>query len=119
MRAYHGTRLAHGAIVTVADDGVLTQHLPPRHDLRNHSPTGFEWGYNGSGPAQLALALCAHVVGDARAILIYQRVKDKLVAPIKANDWRLDAEEIIAAVEQAEGERAEILEHRAATDWRG
>jgi len=23
----------------------------------NHSPTGFAWGYGGSGPAQLALAL--------------------------------------------------------------
>jgi len=28
----------------------------PRSDLRNHSPNGFEWGYSGSGPAQLALA---------------------------------------------------------------
>ena len=25
--------------------------------LVNHSPTGFNWGYGGSGPAQLALAL--------------------------------------------------------------
>ena len=31
--------------------------LDPRFDLRNHSPDGFEWGYYGSGPAQLALAL--------------------------------------------------------------
>lgn len=38
--------------------------LEPRHDLRNHSPDGFEWGYSGSGPAQLALALAADVLGD-------------------------------------------------------
>jgi len=26
--------------------------------VRNHSPDGFAWGYGGSGPAQLALAIC-------------------------------------------------------------
>jgi hypothetical protein len=25
--------------------------------VRNHSPTGFAWGYGGSGPSQLALAV--------------------------------------------------------------
>ncbi|GAF79707.1 unnamed protein product, partial [marine sediment metagenome] len=38
--------------------------LPPRLDLRNHSPMGFECGYLGSGPAQLALALLADVFDD-------------------------------------------------------
>lgn len=33
--------------------------LPLRLDLYDHSPTGFEWGYSGSGPAQLALAILA------------------------------------------------------------
>ena len=32
--------------------------LPRRsQELRNHSPDGFAWGYEGSGPAQFALAL--------------------------------------------------------------
>ena len=31
--------------------------LPLRLEVRNHSPTGFEWGYAGSGPSQLALAM--------------------------------------------------------------
>ena len=37
-------------------DGVL---LPPDRSIKvtNHSPSGFSWGYGGSGPAQLALAL--------------------------------------------------------------
>jgi hypothetical protein len=39
--------------------------LDPRYDLRNHSPAGFEWGYGGSGPAQLALAILADATGDA------------------------------------------------------
>lgn len=40
----------------VFKDGVL---LSPQRSLqiRNHSPDGFSWGYGGSGPHQLALAL--------------------------------------------------------------
>lgn len=31
--------------------------LEPSLAVWNHSPTGFSWGYGGSGPAQLALAI--------------------------------------------------------------
>lgn len=64
-----------------AENGVVAQALPFRHDLRNHSPTGFAWGYGGSGPAQLALALCAHATGDdALALRVYQDFKVEQVA---------------------------------------
>lgn len=48
------------AVVTI--DGV---RLDPAESLsiRRHSPTGFSWGYGGSGPAQLALAILLHVLG--------------------------------------------------------
>ena len=55
MSTYSGVRTDAGCVVTV--DG---KPLGPRLDLFNHSPTGFEWGYFGSGPAQLALAIVAH-----------------------------------------------------------
>jgi hypothetical protein len=43
--------------------------LPPRLDLFNHSPAGFDWGYGGSGPAQLALAMLADaLVHDAETL---------------------------------------------------
>ena len=32
----------------------------------NHSPDGFAWGYGGSGPAQLALALCLVIFNHKR-----------------------------------------------------
>ena len=38
-------------------DGGPDQKLPLYLEDVNHSPTGFEWGYNGSGPAQLAYAI--------------------------------------------------------------
>lgn len=55
MATYEGRREEHDVVVTVG--GSL---LPPRNDLKNHSPDGFEWAYAGSGLAQLALALLAH-----------------------------------------------------------
>jgi len=72
--------------------------LRPRLDLRNHSPTGFNWGYGGSGPAQLALALCADALGDdAMALAVYQRFKFKIVGRLPRNEtWVLSAEEISA-----------------------
>jgi uncharacterized protein DUF6166 len=57
--------------------------LNPRFDLARHSPTGFAWGYHGSGPAQLALALCADTLrDDRRALGLYQRLKFKLLGSL-------------------------------------
>jgi hypothetical protein len=46
----------------------------------NHSPDGFAWGYMGSGPAQLALALLLDAVSAAAAKRWYQRFKVEVVA---------------------------------------
>jgi hypothetical protein len=60
------------------------QPLDPRYDLRNHSPDGFNWGYGGSGPAQLALALLADITGDsALAEKWYQPFKWTFVARLE------------------------------------
>ncbi|MCK5640871.1 MAG: hypothetical protein KAJ19_08740 [Gammaproteobacteria bacterium] len=37
-----------------------------RHSIVYHSPDGFEWGYAGSGPAELALNLAELVVRKAK-----------------------------------------------------
>jgi len=52
MKEYWGIRTAAGSVVSVNG-----QPLSPRHDLRNHSPDGFEG--DGSAPAQLALPILA------------------------------------------------------------
>jgi Family of unknown function (DUF6166) len=47
--------------------------LPDRSlRVRKHSPDGFNWGYGGSGPAQLALALLRELTTEEMAILWYQ-----------------------------------------------
>lgn len=48
--------------------------------VRNHSPDGFNWGYAGSGPAQLALALLLDCVPQMQAVLLYQDFKAEKVA---------------------------------------
>lgn len=54
------------------------QKLSPRVSqmFRNHSPDGFAWGYPGSGPAQLALAiLIASGASKTVALAHYQAFK--------------------------------------------
>jgi len=90
MRHYSGRREGQAAIVTV--DG---RRLNPRFDLRNHSPTGFEWGYAGSGPAQLALAILAdHCRSAEEALNLYQRFKWAVVAELPYPEWILTSEDI-------------------------
>jgi hypothetical protein len=57
--------------------------LDPRasQQVMNHSPDGFNWGYSGSGPAQLALAILLEVTGDRSiALRNYQEFKRDHVA---------------------------------------
>ncbi|MDE0456061.1 MAG: DUF6166 domain-containing protein [Chromatiales bacterium] len=62
--------------------------------LRNHSPTGVEWGYLGSGPAQLALALLLEVADDATALRFYQRFKDGVISRIATDRWALTTADV-------------------------
>ena len=65
---------------TVVIDG---KYLPPAGSLRveNHSPTGFEWGYGGSGPTQLALALMLEAgLSDGAARSLYMVFKREVIA---------------------------------------
>ena len=59
---YAGHHKAQGVLVTVTRSG-RTERLDPCYDLRNNLPTGFAWGYNGNGPAELALAILIDYFG--------------------------------------------------------
>lgn len=52
---------AGGHVVHVHEDG---GSRPLEHVVK-HSPSGFSWGYRGSGPAELARCMLLHVLGDA------------------------------------------------------
>jgi Family of unknown function (DUF6166) len=96
LKTYEGSREGHAVDATVNG-----RPLNPRLDLYNHSPTGFEWGYSGSGPAQLALALLADHLGDDRkALAIYQSFKWAVVAGLSKRGWKLTSRDVNQALEK-------------------
>lgn len=61
----------------------------------NHSPTGFEFGYGGSGPSQLALAILLDLTHDpAVARAYHQKFKWKFIAPMGHPGDEIEAETI-------------------------
>jgi hypothetical protein len=80
--------------------------LPLRLDLFNHSPLGYEWGYLGSGPSQLALAILAHATkSDKKAMLLHHDFKEAFIAGISrevGSEWRITRQEVLAWVAKQE-----------------
>lgn len=68
--------------------------LDPEKSQRiiNHSPDGFNWGYGGSGPAQLALAICLDLYGSYIEPIHYQTFKWKYIATLPKNSFNLTLE---------------------------
>jgi hypothetical protein len=106
MRTYKGWRhrfsdgndVVEDRVVLVQDGDGPSRPLPVRLDLCDHSPDGFEWGYTGSGPAQLALALAADATGDDfRAVHVHQQLKFRLVAGLPAT-WTLTQDQVLALI---------------------
>lgn len=100
MKIFKGIRREGTAVVLVVEqleDGQEhgTTVLPlPRLRLTEarHSPTGFEWGYMGSGPAELARALLiATFPGDdaVRAPRVYQTFKTQIIGYLDKDAWTL------------------------------
>jgi hypothetical protein len=101
---FEGHRVDGTFVVTAFGAAGEIAVLNPRTDLRNHSPTGFAWGYAGSGPAQLALALLSQVLGDdARAVRLYQRFKDSVIAKL-GTSWCVTEAELLGHVRCLEEE---------------
>lgn len=84
----------------------------------NHSPDGFAWGYMGSGPAQLALAILLHYTNDVElSIRYYQRFKEEIIAPLPLEHFHLREGRVkkwIARVTGWEQPRVSKLRHKNA-----
>lgn len=59
--------------------GTAQSNVP--HFVR-HSPTGIEWGYGGSGPADLALSILRRFTDPDTAERLYQRFKEDVIATV-------------------------------------
>ena len=100
MRTYSGytdgTNAAAETVVLVVD------HTPPQQVVTRLQGDGrhsqeFSWGYEGSGPAQLARAILADYLGDTPPPGLYQQFKRDFVARWpQGAAWRLTSTEIAA-----------------------
>lgn len=70
-----------GAIRLWRDDaGTARCNIPIRFYF--HSPTGIEWGYGGSGPADLALNILVCFLSSNAAFGLHQRFKEDFIVPL-------------------------------------
>lgn len=81
--------------------------------IRNHSPTGFEWGYNGSGPAQLALAILLDFAGGEIAEKLYQDFKWDMVSTLPRDEWTITSQGILDWFESKAGYKEFLEAHKA------
>lgn len=108
--------------VVFEEDGAETP-LPGRNELVNHSPTGFEWGYGGSGPAQLAFAILCHHLGVASQVT--PEMKDAArwgrtsleVAKAEGRKVDPDAEKIVRALESYQHFKFSVIARLAERRW--
>jgi hypothetical protein len=99
MKRYLGTRFdgatgtfaGKAQVVVVEGDGRAWRLA---HRVR-HSPCGFEWGYRGSGPADLARCiLIDHLEDPDPPPVLYQRFMTEVIAGIGGDPWVLTAKDI-------------------------
>ena len=66
MKIFRGEKQAVGGCTVYVENSGYTAELSLEKSFQvvQHSPTGFQWGYGGSGPAQLAAAILYEVTAD-------------------------------------------------------
>ena len=94
MKVYRGERTSRGCTVTVNGAPV-----DPRLDLRTYSEQGFEWGYDGAGPRQLALAIVAdHFTDSQTALMHHEKFLLNFVAGMRDDQWTLSSGDVDSAL---------------------
>ncbi|MFQ5957867.1 MAG: DUF6166 domain-containing protein [Alphaproteobacteria bacterium] len=96
MKTYKGARSPLGCVITVND-----VPLDPRADLQRVSDVEFEWGYDGTGPRRLALAVLADYLGDDQKALDFHQVfTETVIAELKGDEWTLTGEQVQSTLDQ-------------------
>jgi len=54
-----------------------------------HNPTGYGWGYQGSGPSQMALAILLAVTHREEALKYYEHFKREKIADLPEEDFEV------------------------------
>jgi hypothetical protein len=107
-RVYKGYRDKNGKCFVRVAVGERWSALKLYLGVMRHSPTGFEWSYSGSGPAQLALALLMDALGGngkeqrERAIRHHQSFKSAVVAKLPQASWSLTQQQVLDVLARLE-----------------
>lgn len=97
MRIYKAERIERDPVIDtcpewtirVTVNGMLLDPRPSQK-IWNHSPDGFEWGYGGSGPSQLALAILFDITKDRPlSVRFHQRFKWDFIASVDPSGFVL------------------------------
>lgn len=75
-----------------------------------HSPDGFEWGYGGSGPADLALSILCDLLPENEAEQLYQDFKWQVIAQIPRSGGVIGAADVLDWVKKQRERRMKRLE---------
>jgi hypothetical protein len=113
MISYQGERMDGVCAVSVCgEDPIMMRNLV---HIEKHSPDGFNWGYPGSGPAELARCILTDFLGSEHlADRFYQRYKWDVIAPIQHDGpWEIKEEHLISWFKEKFPDQAdEILSGR-------
>ncbi len=113
MKIYRATRDRDATMIWVEEE---ERKEALRHVVL-HSPTGFEWGYGGSGPADTALSILADYFGERptssalafgrladdpmpRCLEYYQQFKWDFIAPAPREGFEISTEQINSWLEK-------------------
>jgi len=69
--------------------------LNPRTDDFNHSRDGFDWGYMGSAPLQLAFAILSEIADVDFAKQYKTEFSKEVVSQLRGRDWILEAYDVL------------------------
>jgi hypothetical protein len=90
---YHGVRTPRDGALVVRVGAGLARLLPLARDIEEHS-TGLEWGYDGQGPMQLAIALLTDAIGDDAAVRLGRRFYERVTSVLPAAGWTLTRDDV-------------------------
>jgi len=89
-KTYIGRRYEDGNVVIVAS-GIKAEKL--EHHVK-HSPDGFEWGYSGSGPSELARCILWDFLGKEPTPAAYRDFTRVFIVGNKEDSWSIDSTDI-------------------------
>lgn len=80
--------------IPVSNGGFSKALVDIPHTIVYHSPDGFEWGYGGSGPNELALNILALFVPLPEAWRLHQRFTSDVIAHIGTDGSTLEPPDV-------------------------